>query len=444
MRLNLLMLVLLLLSPLAQAQEVRINTQLLPDTGIRAGQTLHYQIDVMTDTWLTGTPEFSSLEIPGTLVSFEGSHGRPIQRTLDSKRYFGIRYRYRLVPLQAGVISIPAQLIRVPIGQVKEPVTASTPGLSLAVQALPALKTGQLSLLAGDVQLSQTLIPASASIEQGQAVIREIRVEALDALPLSIPSVSSPSNGPIQGTHLPPEISALKDSGGNTTGGLRVESVRYLLEQTGSHELPPVELSWWDIDENKVKHARLPAMTIEVVPAAITPPLLTRLHQIVSDRGQELGKQSLVVLLLLGFGIGAALYYHRRLLRIFRSSLEALQSRWQASRIRARLLARQQLRQYPPELSAVYQLVRRESGGVSVRHSDLMQGTRHKLLDGLNLLYSPTPEPRQAHRLLTRALRKLGRRSENRRFESSRQKLPTLNPEAAPHVTKDSGSTEPF
>ncbi len=444
MRLNLLLPGLLLLSSLVQAQEVRINTQLLPDTGIRAGQTLHYQIDVMTDTWLTGTPEFSSLEIPRTLVSFEGSHGRPIQRTLDGKRYFGISYRYRLVPLQAGVISIPAQLIRVPIGQVKEPVTANTPGLSLAVQALPALESGQLSLLAGDVQLSQTSIPASAAIEQGQTVIREIRVEALDALPLSIPSVSSPSNGPIKGTHLPPEISALKDSGGNTTGGVRVESVRYLLEQTGSHQLPPVELSWWDIDESKVKHARLPAMTIEVVPAAITTSLLTRLYQIVSDWGQELGKYTLGLILLFGFGIGSALYYHRRLIRMFRSSLEAWQSRWQASRSRARLLARQQLRQHPPELTAVYQLVRRESDEVSVRHSDLMQCTRHKLLDGLDLLYSPTPESKQAHRLLTRALRKLDKRSRKSRFESSNQRLPILNPEAAPLVTKDSGSTEPF
>ncbi len=443
MRLSRLMTGLLLLPTLAQAQDVRISTQLLPDTGIRAGQTLHYQIDVMTDTWLTGTPEFSALEIPDTLVSFEGSHGRPIQRTLDGKRYFGISYRYRLVPLQAGVLSIPAQSIQVPIGQAKQPVNTTTPGIRLAVGALPALESGQLSLLAGDVQLSQKLDPASAAIEQGQVVTREIRVEAHNALPLSIPPVSHSSDSPLEGTRLPATISALSDAGGNPIGGVRIESIRYLPEQTGTKTLPPLELSWWDIDENKVKHARLPAMMIEVVPPAVTTVLPTGLQhwssRLISQNGPAVW-----LILLTGVLLWAGFYYRRWLFGLLTPAMEAWKRHWRESRVRARLHARKQLRQQPSELTATYQLLQLESGGRNVRHSDLDKETKQNMLDGLDHLYSPVPNRAQARQRLTSALKHLGRNRQNSIAEANYKGLPALNAKRSDRDTTHSRSTEEF
>ncbi len=430
MRLSRLMTGLLLLSTLAQAQDVRISTQLLPDTGVRAGQTLHYQIDVMTDTWLTGTPEFSALEIPDTLVSFEGSHGRPIQRTLDGKRYFGISYRYRLVPLQAGVLSIPAQSIQVPIGQAEQPVNTTTPGIRLAVGALPALESGQLSLLAGDVQLSQKLDPASAAIEQGQVVTREIRVEAHNALPLSIPPVSHSSDSPLEGTRLPATISALSDAAGNPIGGVRIESIRYLPEQTGTQTLPPVELSWWDIDENRIKQSYLPALIIEVAPMTSSTSFLARLQGLSNWLAEQRGGV-LSLILIAGLLYWASIHYHSQLISLFSAGARRLQTQWRRSRTRLRLQVFTQTRKQPPTLTATYILLRREGdeshSNLSVRHSSLSAEQKLKLLQSLACYYCPKPDQTQAQRLLAKALRKLGKNRQGKDFITADNALPDLN-----------------
>ena len=415
--------------PSVWAQEVRILTKLQPDRETRAGQTLYYNIDVLTDTWLTGTPSFPGLDIPATLTSFEGSQGRPIQHRIEGKAYFGVRYRYRLTPLQAGVTAIPALTLQVHIGQADTPVQAQVPAHSFAVQALPAKAQGKLSLLASDVQLSQRLQPSSDSIEQGQPLIREIRVEAQNALALSIPAVTISAVSALQGTRLPADISTLTDAAGNPVGGVRIESVRYLPEQRGTHQIPAVELAWWDIDEQKMKLARLPELTIEVIPTSRSTSSQTTLKQF-SDRlvkAMNFSGSGMVLLALFSLSVWACVHYRRSLFHFAHSCVQRLHQHWHDSRTRAGLMARKQLRQRTPELTATYQLLRRDTQSPSVRHAKLEAESQETLLTGLDLLYQQDPVKPKALRLLGTFLRQLSKRKRPKHSGSHSSPLPPLN-----------------
>ncbi len=393
----------------ALAQEVRIDNRLQPATGIRAGQTLHYEIDVLTDTWLTGTPDFATYEVPGTLVTFEGSQGRPIQRDIDGKRYFGVTYRYRLTPLESGVTTLPSFLLKVPVGQSDEPVAAHVPARSFAVKPLPAAADANVRLLAGDVRLSQRLLPDTASVQAGHPLIREIRVTAQDTLALSIPGPEEVSTSSLAGTRLPAEVSTLNDSLGLSLGGERIERIRYLPETAGTLSLPALELVWWDIDENKVKRALLPGREI---PVRVTQMPLGRQLVMTGQRlidqvdrkfpGGWPGLVLVLVLLLWPFW-----HYPGVLKAGIKSCGNGLRQRWHDSPIGTRNRAIRALDRKPPDLTATYGLIRARYDSTSIRHAPLSPSDRQELLEGMSHYYSPSPNPTRARHRLIRALRRL-------------------------------------
>ena len=393
----------------ALAQEVRIDSRLQPATGIRAGQTVHYEIDVLTDTWLTGTPDFATYEVPGTLVTFEGSQGRPIQRDIDGKRYFGVTYRYRLTPLESGVTTLPSLPLKVPAGQSDEPVTTHVPARSFAVKPLPAAADANVRLLAGDVRLSQRLLPDTASVQAGQPLIREIRVTAQDALALSIPGPEEVSTSSLAGTRLPAEVSTLNDSQGLSLGGERIERIRYLPEAAGTLSLPALELVWWDIDENKVKRALLPGreIPVRVTKMPLGKQLVMTGQRLIDrvDRKLPGGWTGLVLVLVL---LPWPLWHYSGVLKAgIKSCGNGLRRRWHDSRIETRNRAIRALDRKPPELTATYGLIRARYDSTSIRHAPLPPSDRNELLEGMSHYYSPSPNPTRARHRLIRALRRL-------------------------------------
>ncbi|GAA0687926.1 hypothetical protein GCM10009104_12660 [Marinobacterium maritimum] len=393
----------------AAAEEVRLDARLQPESDIRAGQPLYYEIDVLTDTWLTGTPDFSRFQVPGTLITFEGSQGRTIQRNIEGKRYFGLSYRYRLIPLESGVTTLPGLQLEVPVGQSDKPVAVTLPARSFAVQPLPAAEAAGISLLATDIQLSQSLRPATLSIQTGQPLIREIRVQAQGALALSIPRPQALAKPSPAGTELPAEVKALTDQRGHSIGGERIEQVRYLPEETGTLTLPAVELAWWDIDEGKVKRTRLPELVVEVTAAE------TSLNEQLALAGQRLAHQvsrrfpgswaGLAVTLALVFW--ALRRYRRSALGLFRVQFGRLHQHWRDSRFGTRHQAVRELKKTPAELTSTYRLIQTRYCSPSIRNAPLDPESQQNLLDGLAHYYGPSPDPTKGQPKMLRALRRL-------------------------------------
>ena len=46
--------------------------------------------------------------------------------------------------------------------------------------------------------------------------------------------------------------------------GQRIDTVTYLCEIVGTYRLPALSIPWFDVDDNKLKHVELPAVTLEI------------------------------------------------------------------------------------------------------------------------------------------------------------------------------------
>ncbi|MBW4935388.1 BatD family protein [Marinobacter sp. F4206] len=376
------------------AAEVRIQTRLVPDADIRSGQTVSYEVDVLTDTWLTGTPEFRPLEVAGALVFFEGSQGRSIQRTIKGKRYFGVTYSYRLIPLEPGVRTLPSFRIEAPVGQEDAPVAVSTPERSFAVQPLPGVESSAISLLAADVRLSQSLSTAGASIVAGHPIVREIRVQAHQALALSIPPLIPSSTGAVAGTRLPADIRPVTNEGGWVTGGERIERIRYSPDQPGTYRLPALSITWWDIDDERIRQSTLPALPIAVLPGAGPS----------GSRGQT---RWFLFMLAAGASMAILAGYRRAIRSRTRFFINRVCSRWQNSVPGRKQAAIQQIRGTPRELTGLYRLTDKRTGTHSLRHSPLNSRQREALLAGIAGYYATHPEPETSTRRLIPLIRKI-------------------------------------
>lgn len=434
MRLTSLIFLLLLADNGFAAPDIQIQTRLEPGSGLHVGQPVSFEIDVLTDTWLTGTPDFDTLTLPDALVEFEGSQGRSIQRDIGGKRYFGVTFSYRLVPLEPGVITVPELPVQVSVGQSDAPIDATVPRFSFPVQPLSGSDTTSDMLLAGDVQITQRVIPSGESIQVGQPVTREIRVVADRALPLSIPPLSVPplwthNAGSLAGTSLSADINTLTDGRGRTTGGERVERIRYLGGEVGTLALPPMILKWWDIDENRVKQTTLAAMELEVTnPTGASTPVAARFQTVMRLAGEWISRQNPLVWLMLIATAGSCIWAGRRYGRaIINFGVVLPLNQWRRSTIRLRFRAIRELRGNKPVLNGVYRLVRRVDGQATIRDSRLHHSSRAALLEGVSQYYSRVPDRRSAYNRLRGALRRLNK--QQRDPKSRLVDLNSLNPE---------------
>jgi len=426
MRLTSLILLLLLADSGFAAPDVQIQTRLEPSSGLHVGQPVSFEIDVLTDTWLAGTPDFDTLTLPDALVEFEGSQGRSIQRDIGGKRYFGVTFSYRLVPLESGVITVPALPVKVSVGQADTPIGATAPSFSFPVQPLSGPDTTRDMLLAGDVQLTQRIIPSGVSVQAGQPVIREIHVVADRALPLAIPPLTTYNPSGSVGTHLSADINPLTNGRGYTTGGERIERIRYIPELAGAMSLPAMVLKWWDIDENRVEETMLPALEVQVIPpAGSRAPFPTELMELMRLQLEWFGRQNPMVWLLLAAIACACVWPARRYgSAVINFCLVSPLSHCQHSKLRLRFRAIRQLRGPKPVLNGVYRLIRRIEGRATIRGSDVPRSYQEQLLEALSLYYKCNPNRPCANQHLRKGVRGLARR----RHGKPKSRLVGLNP----------------
>lgn len=393
---------------MASSPSIVIETRLEPKGDIRVGQPLHYEIDVLTDTWLVDTPHFSNLEVANTLVMFEGSQGRNIQRDIGGKRYFGLTFNYRLIPLESGVITVPKFKVMTSIGQADDPIEATVPLQSFAVQALPSAVAKKVDILAGDIHLTQKILSGSQSATAGQPLVREIRVEAQRALALSIPALTPSSKGDFSSSHLPAEIKPLTDSRGLAMGGERIDRIRYIPENPGTYALPELSLTWWDIDEGKVQKATLPALEIKVATAKIglSESFIGVTRSLFEVFGQYPGGWPGLILTA-GFFMWTAQRYRRTIVTKTKGGAYYLLSLWRNSVMGLKHSAIQEIKAHPPELTGLYRLVRLQCDSTTIRHCPPPLQPPADILKSVSSYYTTTPDSKSEQQKLIKAIRRL-------------------------------------
>jgi hypothetical protein len=184
---------------------------------------------------------------------------------IDGSTWFGLRLTYLISPTAPGQYDIPALPFSLSLGQATGPISVSTPALSFTVSG--AAKAGNQSqqLVASQVRMSQQFEQSADPLKVGDRLTRHIRIEADGAQAMLIPPLEFSDIAGLKRYPQPPTVSTLSNGRGSIDGGVRVDSVSYVVEQAGDYSLPAIELHWWSSKSQSEQTSRVPAIEFEAL-----------------------------------------------------------------------------------------------------------------------------------------------------------------------------------
>lgn len=242
------------------------RTRVEPGAVVTVGQPISVVVEVLVPSYFMGAPGFPDVDVPDALVIFE-ARGTNFTERIDGETFAGQSRRYTIYPQRAGDYEIPEIPVTVRYFSGSGPADATVSPATVRFTAqIPAQADGLGYFIAtSNLSLDEQIAPETHELKVGEVLTRTLTITVNDAQSMVIPPVSFE---PIAGLGVYPEPPVTSDSGGErgqAIVGTRVEAVSYVAELEGSYRLPAVELTWWDVNAERLRSASAPAVDLEVV-----------------------------------------------------------------------------------------------------------------------------------------------------------------------------------
>ena len=232
------------------------------------GQRVRLNIEVLgADGWAQ-IPDLPEVEIPGAYVMRTESQGVRISETISRTTYTGQRYQLSVYCQRPGTLQIPplpvtAVLKQWGINAKETPYELTTPPVFLVCEAPPGTKDIRGLISTTRLEAGQNWSSTPETAAPGDAITRTIELSAVDVSGMAFPPMQHPE---IEGVGLyPGQPSVSDETDRGALKGRREESITYVFEAPGEVQLPDIVLSWWDIEDRRLRRIELPGLSLEVV-----------------------------------------------------------------------------------------------------------------------------------------------------------------------------------
>jgi len=407
--------------------QLRVETHLEPSGNPVVGETVQLQVDVLTDTWFAAPPQMPTLELVSATVSPPSGEARHLTVTRDGTPLFGLQYTYRITPSAAGEVQLPPLTIIATPGQADAPISVLSEPLHFSVEQPAGVAVGDSVVVSSGLELTQDIHPSRDNPGIGDSVRRLITQTADGAQMMLIPPIVFADIDGLKLYAESPQVKALDDGRGNVSGGVRVDSVRYVITREGDFQLPPVRVQWWDSGARQLKTAELPGASFHASATPLKTPFSIKedLQRLGQHGRISLSRYGLAVALWL-VGLGVVLYIAwprcRQAWLALNRRRAGRHQQWLDSPGHALKQIPEQLRSSPPRLDALYLWAHRQFGATGLKM--LATPLRREVLDGI---YGLAPQPAAAVNTLKSQIPSLYRAVTNKK-QAPRHGLRPLNP----------------
>jgi hypothetical protein len=243
------------------------------------GQRVRLNIEVLgADGWAQ-IPDLPAVEVPGAYVMRTESQGVRLSETISRTTYTGQRYQMSIYCQQPGNLEIPqlpvtAVLKQWGVNAAETPYQLTTPATSLICKVPPGAEGIRGLISTTRLDAAQTWSSQPDTVAPGDATTRTIILSADDVSAMAFPPMQHPR---IEGVAIYPGQPSVNDeTNRGELRGRREESVTYVFEGPGDITLPEIVLSWWDIQNQRLRRIELPGLEIavegEIAPEPVVEP----------------------------------------------------------------------------------------------------------------------------------------------------------------------------
>lgn len=237
----------------------------VPNAKAWVGQRVPFFIDLRSKGSFSGMAKFDLPRIPGALVIKIGS---PVvdSRKIDGQEWFIQRHEFALFSQSVGKVKIPSFSVRFSrrdgfSGPVSE-VNAQTAVLTLEVERPPGSEQIGFLVTTDVLEITETWDPEPTTAEVGAMFKRTItqRAEQLPGMALA----PVPGRAPKGIRIYPGSVETNDKLQRGSFVGERIETITYLLQESGTLEVPALTYVWWNPKTQTLQSKTLPAVTFEV------------------------------------------------------------------------------------------------------------------------------------------------------------------------------------
>ncbi|NIP16259.1 MAG: hypothetical protein GWM88_16580 [Pseudomonadales bacterium] len=227
-------------------------------------RTLYYSSGVQIYSDLPGAPE-----VPDAVVIPVGET-RSSSTLVGGQRYGVIEQQFAIFPERSGAVIIPetsiTSSVRMQTGgrYRRSGIRVSTEAIELEVLPIPAVyPQNEPWLPATEVRLADAWSPSAAEIAVGDPVERRFTLIAKGNIGSAIPPIKATfPEGNLKSYPQSPVIQ--DDTRGSSVVGTRQEAYALIAVAGGELAFPPVEVTWWDIDAERVRTSRVDGRTVRI------------------------------------------------------------------------------------------------------------------------------------------------------------------------------------
>lgn len=281
------------------------------------GQRVPIFVELRASGSFVGSASFDLPQIQGALLLKIGS---PVvgMREIDGQECFIQTHEFALFSQRSGELNVPPFQVRFarrdgftgPATDVK----ADTSAMKIEVRRPPGSEQIGFLVTTESIELSDSWDPSPGSTQVG-AVFKRAIVQRSPGLP-GMALAPAPKSAP-EGIRVyagTPEINDELERGEFL--GKRQETITYLMQEPGTHELPALKYVWWNPKTQTLQSKTLSAVTFEVAPPVVA----------AADPDASTGADGWRLVLVLVVPVGLLVLLRRRVLVLVRRAWKALNS----------------------------------------------------------------------------------------------------------------------
>ena len=229
------------------------------------GQKTILRLEVLAPNYMTAPPELPDFQVRNAVTRQLQSVNINEQR--DGMTYAGVSFEFAIYPQEPGTYAIAGQ--KITIHYAAEP--PATRDVELALPRLDFaafIPDGAVALrpfvAATKLVVEQTVQRSSDQLKTGGAVTRIVTITAEGTPAMLLPPQALAAIDGLALYPAQPSLSDRTDGRTDTLTSTRVDSATYMLQRPGDYLLPAIDVSWWNIGEQKIERSHLDAIPLLV------------------------------------------------------------------------------------------------------------------------------------------------------------------------------------
>lgn len=250
--------IMLPLAVTAQSSTAPVLRMQLDKATAAPGETIQLRITLLAPTWFPKPPEYPSFEIPNLIVRLPEDASYPISERVDGDTWSGVARDYSLQPMVAGNFRIPARTIVVTYADpaTSKPVTRQLETDEVLFASRVPAGAGDLKpfVAARSLVLKQEIDGDTLDLSPGDAFKRTVSARISGAAPVFLPRLIQPLQAGYLSAY-PDEARVGEKLENGEPVGERIEQVTYVVGSGGSLVVPPIELRWWNLQDQRIETA---------------------------------------------------------------------------------------------------------------------------------------------------------------------------------------------